>query len=80
MSQERIFKVLFGPHISEKATVVTEEHNQYVFKVAKDATKLEIKKAKAKSYHNYFLNLQQTFLQFENLIATRFYPYLRVAL
>ena len=41
---------------------------------------LEIKKAKAKSYHNYFLNLHQTFLQFENLIATRFYQYLRVAL
>lgn len=45
MNQERIFKVLLGPHISEKATVVAEEHNQYVFKVAKDATKLEIKKA-----------------------------------
>ena len=41
---------------------------------------LEIKKAKARSYHNYFLNLDQTFLQFENLIATRFYQYLRVAL
>ncbi len=45
MNQERIFKVLLGPHISEKATVLAEEHNQYVFKVAKDATKLEIKKA-----------------------------------
>ena len=41
---------------------------------------LEIKKTKARSYHNYFLNLDQTFVQFENLIATRFYPYLRVAL
>jgi len=41
---------------------------------------LEIKKAKARNYHNYFLNLNQTFLQFENLIATRFYQYLRVAL
>ena len=30
---------------------------------------LEIKKTKARSYHNYFLNLHQTFLQFENLIA-----------
>ena len=45
MNQERIFKVLLGPHISEKATVVGEEHNQVVFKVAKDATKPEIKKA-----------------------------------
>lgn len=41
---------------------------------------LEIKKTKARNYHNYFLNLDQTFLQFENLIATRFYQYLRVAL
>ena len=45
MNQERIFKVLLGRHISEKATVVEDEHNQYVFKVAKDSTKLEIKKA-----------------------------------
>ena len=45
MNQERIFKVLLGPHISEKATVVGEEHNQVVFKVARDATKPEIKKA-----------------------------------
>ena len=41
---------------------------------------LEIKKAKARNYHNYFLNLNQTFSQFEDLIATRFYQYLRVAL
>ncbi|OED43500.1 50S ribosomal protein L23 [Endozoicomonas sp. (ex Bugula neritina AB1)] len=45
MIQERTYKVLLGPHISEKATVIAEEHGQYVFKVAQDATKLEIKKA-----------------------------------
>ena len=45
MNQERVFKVLLGPHISEKASNVGEDHNQYVFKVARDATKLEIKKA-----------------------------------
>ncbi|WP_263081746.1 50S ribosomal protein L23 [Endozoicomonas sp. Mp262] len=45
MNQERIYQVLLGPHISEKATVVADEHGQYVFKVAKTATKLEIKKA-----------------------------------
>lgn len=45
MNQERIFKVLMGPHISEKATLTAEENGQYVFKVAKDATKLEVKKA-----------------------------------
>ncbi|MAC47875.1 50S ribosomal protein L23 [Oceanospirillum beijerinckii] len=45
MNQERVFKVLLGPHISEKAAIVADEKNQYVFKVAADATKPEIKKA-----------------------------------
>ncbi|OOV86047.1 50S ribosomal protein L23 [Oceanospirillum linum] len=45
MNQERIFKVLLGPHVSEKAAVVADLNNQYVFKVAADATKPEIKKA-----------------------------------
>ena len=45
MNQERVFKVLLGPHISEKATVLADGKSQFVFKVATDATKLEIKKA-----------------------------------
>ena len=45
MNQERVFKVLLGPHISEKATVLADKKSQFVFKVATDATKLEIKKA-----------------------------------
>ena len=45
MNQERVFKVLVGPHISEKATVLADSKGQFVFKVATDATKLEIKKA-----------------------------------
>ena len=45
MNQERIFKVLLGPHVSEKSTIAAEVGSQVVFKVATDATKLEIKKA-----------------------------------
>ncbi|NQX87725.1 MAG: 50S ribosomal protein L23 [Halioglobus sp.] len=45
MNQERIFQVLVGPHASEKAAIVTDDSNQYVFKVALDATKAEIKKS-----------------------------------
>jgi large subunit ribosomal protein L23 len=45
MNQERIFQVLVGPHISEKAAIVADENNQYVFKVAVDATKTEIKRS-----------------------------------
>ena len=45
MNQERVFKVLLGPHISEKATMLAASQKQFVFKGATDATKLEIKKA-----------------------------------
>ena len=45
MNQERIFKVLLGPHVSEKATNLAETNGQIVFKVDTTATKLEIKKA-----------------------------------
>lgn len=43
--QERLMTVLYGPHLSEKSTVVAEKNNQVVFKVRKDATKSEIRKA-----------------------------------
>ena len=45
MNTERLYRVLLGPHISEKAAVSADSGNQVVFKVAGDATKLEIKKA-----------------------------------
>ena len=45
MNLERVFQVLLGPHVSEKAAIVADLNNQYVFRVAPDATKLEVKKA-----------------------------------
>lgn len=45
MNQERLMKVLVGPHVSEKGTMLADKHNQVVFKVIPDATKLEVKKA-----------------------------------
>ncbi|HFC52893.1 MAG TPA: 50S ribosomal protein L23, partial [Gammaproteobacteria bacterium] len=45
MNQERLFKVLLAPLVSEKATLATEKNNQVVFKVAADATKPEVKQA-----------------------------------
>ncbi|MEZ5524899.1 MAG: 50S ribosomal protein L23 [Pseudomonadales bacterium] len=50
MNQERIYKVLLGPLISEKATSAAEQSNQVVFKVAEDATKPEIKAAVEKLF------------------------------
>jgi len=45
MNQERVFKVLLAPHITEKAAMASQSGNQVVFKVATTATKLEVKKA-----------------------------------
>jgi len=45
MNQERMYQVLRGPHISEKSTVIADEANQVAFKVARNATKREIKAA-----------------------------------
>ena len=45
MNQERVFKVLLGPHVTEKSAMPSGASTQVVFKVATDATKLEVKKA-----------------------------------
>jgi large subunit ribosomal protein L23 len=45
MDKDRLMKVLLAPQISEKSTFVGEKNNQYVFRVAADATKPEIKAA-----------------------------------
>lgn len=37
--------ILRAPHISEKSMRIADQHNQVVFKVARDATKPEIKQA-----------------------------------
>jgi large subunit ribosomal protein L23 len=44
-NQERLMRIILGPHISEKATRIAEKQRQIAFKVVPDATKLEIKKA-----------------------------------
>ncbi|GAA5111611.1 50S ribosomal protein L23 [Orbus sasakiae] len=43
--EERLLKVLRAPHVSEKASLSMEKANTLVLKVAKDATKKEIKAA-----------------------------------
>ncbi len=45
MNTERMYDVLLSPHVSEKAALVGDRGNQYVFKVARDATKQEIRQA-----------------------------------
>ena len=50
MNENKLYKVVPGAHISEKATLIADESNQIVFKVAKDATRPEIKEAIEKIY------------------------------
>ena len=43
-SEERLYQVVYGPHVTEK-TVSGSESNIHVFKVATDSSKSEIKSA-----------------------------------
>lgn len=45
MTTERHYSILLAPHFSEKVASLTDRSNQYAFKVARDATKTEIKGA-----------------------------------
>ncbi len=49
--QERLYKVLVAPVISEKAAAAAESGNQVVFKVLVNSTKLEIKAAVEKLFN-----------------------------
>ena len=45
MNREKLMHVLLEPRITEKSTLVGDKYNQVVFKVAKSASKPEIKQA-----------------------------------
>ena len=50
MNQERLYKVLLGPVVSEKSAMAGEDANLVVFKVLPDAVKPEIKAAVEKMF------------------------------
>ncbi len=50
MSNERLYKVLLEPRVTEKSTRIAESSNQYVFKVTSDSNKSEIKAAVEKLF------------------------------
>jgi len=45
MSREKLMGVLRAPHMSEKSTALAERQKEFVFKVATDAGKADIKAA-----------------------------------
>ena len=45
MNQERLYQVVYGPHVTEKSVAQSEISNMHTFKVSVDSTKREIKQA-----------------------------------
>ena len=45
MNQVRLMNILLAPIVSEKSSRIADAHGQYAFKVMKDASKPEVKKA-----------------------------------
>lgn len=45
MNNDRLFRVLLAPVVSEKSTYIAEKHNQVAFRVIQDATRQEVKAA-----------------------------------
>ena len=45
MRRERLYNILQGAHISEKANMIADKKNCFTFKVLKDASVCEIKEA-----------------------------------
>ena len=58
MNNGRLYNILLAPHVSEKSSLIGELNNQYTFKVAKDATKPEIKTAVEELFDVIVLDLQ----------------------
>jgi len=58
MNEERMCEVLRFPIVSEKSTLVAERSNQFVFEVARNATKTEVKKAVEKLFSVRVLSVQ----------------------
>jgi large subunit ribosomal protein L23 len=63
MNQERLYKVLLGPVVSEKAAILTEASNQVVFKVARDAAKPEIRAAIEKLFEVKVLSVRTALIK-----------------
>ena len=50
MNSERLYTLIAQPHISEKVSNIGDDSNQFAFKVARNATKREVKQAVEKLF------------------------------
>ena len=56
--KERLMSVVLGPHLSEKSSAVGERNKQIVFKVRRDSSKDEIRRAVELLFEVKVLNVQ----------------------
>lgn len=66
MNVERMHQIILAPVISEKATRAAEKRNQAVFKVAKNAEKVEIKEAIEKLFNVKVTGVQTLVMKGKN--------------
>jgi large subunit ribosomal protein L23 len=45
VNREQLMNVLIAPHVTEKTSMAMQNHNQYTFRVRREATKTDIKQA-----------------------------------
>jgi len=50
MNEQRLYQVLLAPHISEKSAMDAEMRGRHTFKIATDASKIEVRQAVEKLF------------------------------
>jgi large subunit ribosomal protein L23 len=45
VNKEQLMSVLIAPHVTEKTSLAMQNHNQYTFRVKRNATKTDVKQA-----------------------------------
>jgi large subunit ribosomal protein L23 len=45
VNREQLMSVLIAPHVTEKTSLAMQNHNQYTFRVRREASKTDIRKA-----------------------------------
>jgi len=45
MNREQLMSVVLAPHVTEKTSLAMQNNNQYAFRVRREATKTDIRKA-----------------------------------
>jgi len=51
MNDQRLYQVLLAPHVSEKTAMDAEMRGRHTFKIATDASKLEVRRAVEKLFN-----------------------------